>query len=425
MSAQQPVQGWEDGIGLRAYVEVIVKYKWLVLASLAVAVAVATVVNYFVLSPTYVSSVVVEFPEADGSGGLGLTSQGYREFAISGSVVDAVFQKHASNPDSDAVSGILSLLVGSDSGLVTVTASAQTADAAVELVSDWVGVFSQQTLALLEVQMDAQIAVATMALNELLVGLTNNENALAEFDRVSPLSLFEPQLLTIGDDFVTIGSRLDAFENDLIVREQRLRELTLFSIPTDETRLEILVAAIEVEPKTLSDQPGVVVLPGGNGSGAGVTSSEVTILNPVYLQISEQLVLTRIRVGTNRREAEILQGQIASLREEAARLRETSVTAKTERDRLERNLKEALVLYEPARAELDRLLRTQRLLPQMAVTEVVNDARRPDAPDTPNQLANIAISGTLAGVLGVILALSLNWYRDERSAEVSRPAAGS
>ena len=424
MSTQQPAHGLEEGIRLRAYVEVIVKYKWLVLASVAVAVALATVVNLFVLSPTYVSSVVVELPGADGSGGLGLTTQGYREFAISGPVVDAVLQQVGSNPGSSAASGKLSLLTEPDSGLVTVTASAQTADAAVELVTDWVGVFGQQTLALLEAQMDVKIAVAEVALDELLARLTDSEDALAKFDRVSPLSLFEPQLLTIGDDFVTIGSRLATFENDLIAREQRLRELTLFSIPTDETRLEILEAALESEPKTLDDQSGVVVLPGGNGSGAGVTSSEVTILNPVYLQLSEQLVLTRIRVGTNRREAEILQSQIVSLREEAVRLRDSSVTAKTERDRLQRNLNEALTLYRPAKSELDRLLNTQRLLPQMANPEVVNEARRPDAPVTPRKLINIATSGILAGMVGVILALILSWYRDERSAEVSRPATG-
>ena len=49
MSTQQPAHRLDDGIDLRAYVEVIVKYKWLVLASVAVAVAVTPVVNYLVL----------------------------------------------------------------------------------------------------------------------------------------------------------------------------------------------------------------------------------------------------------------------------------------------------------------------------------------------------------------------------------------
>ena len=135
-------------------------------------------------------------------------------------------------------------------------------------------------------------------------------------------------------------------------------------------------------------------------------------------------MLTRIRVGTNRREAEILQSQIGSLREEVTRLRDSSVPARTERDRLERNVKEALVLYDPVKAELGRLLHTKRLLPQMAVPEVVNEARRPDGLVTPRKLINIATSGTLGGVGGVILALSLSWYREERRAEVSQSAAG-
>ena len=124
-------------------------------------------------------------------------------------------------------------------------------------------------------------------------------------------------------------------------------------------------------------------------------------------------------MGTNRREAEILQSQIGSLREEVTRLRDSSVPARTERDRLERNVKEALVLYDPVKA----LLHTKRLLPQMAVPEVVNEARRPDGLVTPRKLINIATSGTLGGVGGVILALSLSWYREERRAEVSQSAA--
>ena len=432
MSTQQPAHRLDDGVDLRAYVGVIVKYKWLVLVSVAVAVAVTTVFNYVVLSPTYRASVVVELPRADGSDGLGLTPQGYREFAISGPVVDAVRQQVGSNPDSSPASGSFTLQLETSSRLVTVTASAQTADAAVEMVTEWVSVFRQQTLALLEAQMDVQLAAAVAELNELLVGLTDSEDALADFDRVSPLSFVELPRASTEDDLmavnlprlVAVDPRLIAIEDDLFSREQRLRELTLFSIPTDETRQEILEAALESEPPTLGDQSGVVVLPGGNDSGAGVTSSEVTILNPVYLQLSEQLVLTRIRVGTNRREAEILQSQIGSLQEEVARLRETTVTAKTERDRLQRNLNEALALYEPAKSELDRLLNTKRLLPQMAISEVVSEAQRPNAPVTPRKLINIAISGILAGVAGVGLALSLNWYRVGRPAEGSPPTAG-
>ena len=77
--------------------------------------------------------------------------------------------------------------------------------------------------------------------------------------------------------------------------------------------------------------------------------------------------------------------------------------------------------YDPAKAELGRLLHTKRLLPQIAVPEVVNEARRPDAVVTPRKLINIATSGTVGGV---ILALSLSWYREERRAEVSQSAAG-
>ena len=428
MSTQQPVHRWEDGIDLRQYLEAIVRYKWLVLMTIVVAVAVATIVNFLVLSPTYRSSIVVSLPSADGSDGLGLTPQGYMAFAISGLVVDAVRQQVGSNPDPGAASGTFALESEPSSGLVTITASAQTADAAVGLARVWADVFRQQTLALLQAQLDTQIAVADVTLNERLVELTDSEDALADFARISPLSLTEPMLVSTEDGIVVVGSRLAVAENlsvtetDLVTREQRLRELLLFSIPTDETRQEILEAALELESPTLNDQPGVVVLSGGGDSGAGVTSSEVTILNPVYLQLSEDLALTRIRVGTNRRETEILRSQIVSLQEEVARLRDATVTARRERSRIERDVKESISLYEPAKAELDRLLHIQRRLPQMASPEVVHQAQRPGAPVKPHKMTNIAIAGVLAGLAGVVLALGLSSYRGVRRTDATSPA---
>ena len=51
MTAQQPAHGLDDGSDLRAYVEAVIRYKWLILGIVAGVMAVTAIVNYFLLSP--------------------------------------------------------------------------------------------------------------------------------------------------------------------------------------------------------------------------------------------------------------------------------------------------------------------------------------------------------------------------------------
>ena len=148
-----------------------------------------------------------------------------------------------------------------------------------------------------------------------------------------------------------------------------------------------------------------------------MTSSEVTILNPVYLQLSQELALVRVTLVGDRREAEILQDQTSSLQGEIDQLSETVVSAKSERNRLDRTVLEVTAQYEPAREELDRLLDVERRTPQLARPAVVNEAQRPNTPIAPRKAANISISGILAIIGGVVIALIIGWYRSGHVAE--------
>jgi len=403
VTTQQNSHTWDDGIDLREYIGVIFRRKWLILVLAVLAIAVAGILSYMVLPPTYESSLVVSLPAADGGDGFGMNPQAYEEFAASPSVEAAVEQSLGSQPNPGRFAARYDTQLDQNARLLTVRTSARTAQEALLAATLWTDAFYGEVLAAFQEQITREKVVAQRAVEDLLVEVTKAEDVRATFDKENPISLME--------------TRLSSMESELVDDERRFRELTLFSIPTDEARLAFLEDFLSIEPETLSGSLTGVVAP-EQSSGAGVTSSDITILNPVYLQLSQDLAATRTRLVTSQKEAETLEDRISSLQDEADRLRNTVVTAKAERNRLDRNQKEIEALYEPARSELDRLLAIEPRLPELARPRVVSKPTLPAAAVAPRKGLNMALSGVVAILLGVVIAFFLEWYRGEQPAAV-------
>ena len=297
MSAQQPIETWDDGIDLRFYVDVLSRFKWLIAGVTAAAIAVAAFLSYVVLSPSYESSVVVALPAAGGEAGLGMTPLGYEEFAVSDAVLGAVRQNLGFDQNPGQLPGSYDVQLRQDGGLLLITASAGTAEESFQLANQWVSGFNEKVLTLLEGQLGRQQAALNQALAELLGELENAKETLATMDQETSLSL--------------MGSRLSRMEQELVRDEGRLHELTTNLIPTDDAKVSFLQESLASQPQTLSGTLGGVTLP-EEGAGAGVVSSNVTLLNPVYLQLSQDLAVTRTRLVTNQSEADNLRQRIPS-----------------------------------------------------------------------------------------------------------------
>ena len=399
MITQQPSQTGDDEGDFRLHIDVLIQQKWLILGLIFVSVVVTGILSYVVLPSTYESSVVVSLPPADGTDGMGMTGEGYREFAISDAVKSALRQKFGPNPTSDPLPGRYDAQLDQNAKLLTVTATARTSNEVSQLANLWVEAFRQQTQAFIEQQLAIQKDAAQLAVENLLTNLTGTEDAFAQFDRGNPISLMEARLSTLEEEMVGI--------------EARLRELTRSSVPIDVARLAFLGDALSKEPETLSGSPGIVGLP-EQGSGASVTASDIIVLNPVYLRLSQDLAETRTRLGTNQKELELLDDRISSLQDDIDQLRDKVISSKAERNRLSRDLQEAKALYSPARSDLDRLLGIEQRLPELSQLDVVSNPVLPDTPVAPREVLNVALAGGLAALLGVFIAFFLEWYRGDR-----------
>src|SRR5690606_21882031 len=239
--------------------------------------------------------------------------------------------------------------------------------------------------------------------------LTAAERDLQEWESVYEAAREALDTFDSSVNLSFLEARLARLQEALVEAEARLRDLTQNTIPADEARLEALERALADQPEMLGENGKRVVVPSGD-SPAGVTAADVTMLNPVYLQLNQDLVATRTRLATNRRSVELLQEQLEQLPAEIEYLRSALIAYRTERARLERELNTLTPMVDQARAKRDSLLALQRQAADLIVPAIVADPVLPEAPVAPRKLLNMALAGFVAAFVGVGAALFIEFW---------------
>lgn len=388
-----PVQAWEDEIDLRQLIESIWRRRWFIASLVIAAVAATGVLSYFVLPPRYESSITVDLlvPQATE---LGLNPAVFEALATSNRVLEAMVQLGFLDMTPDRVRGSIAVSLSKDSRLLTVTTRAQSASQAQQLAVLWYEAFRQEAGAYAQerVAQRLDVAEAELAARESMYSAARD--ALNAFDSTVMLPVME--------------ARLESLQAELVEAEERLRTLTQSTIPADEARLQAIQLALAEQPQVLGASSHVMVVPAVD-SGAGVTTSDVTMLNPVYLQLSQDLASTQARLVTNRRSAELLATVVAELPAQIEALQASLIAYREERARLEREVNALKPMVDEARAQRDTLLALQRAA-DAAVPAVVSDPALPSAPVAPRKLLNMALAGFLAAFVGVFGALVMDFW---------------
>ncbi|MBO8140895.1 MAG: hypothetical protein H0Z37_01770 [Firmicutes bacterium] len=384
-----PAEAWDDEIDLRQLVESLWRRRRLIIGLTVMAVLVAGVLSFLVLPPSYESSITVALPAADGQQ-VGMGPRAYEAFALSNRVLQSMIRLGSLDVTPVALESVMDSKLDVEPRLLTIPVRARTPEEAQELARLWYQAFVSETEAYVAAQIDEQLTVAEQNLAEWDSRLNAALLALSEFESATPLAVLE--------------SRLDRLQQDLVNVESRLRELNHTSIPTDEARMMALEEVLSQESEVIAGAGENVVLPVVD-QRAGVTASGVTILNPMFLQLNQDLSSTRTRLATNRRAAELLQEQATVLPAEIDRLRSEIVSLKEQLMRLQREIDAVQPLADEARRERDRLLDLKRRIQQVATAPVSDDPPLPESPVSPRKMLNMAVAGVLAVFVGVGVAL--------------------
>ena len=473
MTAPQPRPEWDDSIDLRKWVDALIRYKFLIVGIVVVAVGVAALFSYLVQTPRFESTAGAVLPPANGECGLGFSLRGYQELATSTAVIEKMRQKlglalapalvrNQLKVSTEEGEGYISITtfrqagkapfqVATDRGerLISVTASGETGEEAFQLATQWIQSYDEQVQTVILRQFTDFKHEATLRIELLLPELALVEDRLTRFDRLAPVSssgcegnqglrekVFTGPSETLGGGgFVEISAtnrnyldltrrllllRLSSLEQGLVDGETLLRELTGSTISIDEARLSFLKDALEAEPRLLT---GSVNSSGGaaDDSDGKATTGEEMILNPVDLRLAEDQAETRVRLATSRKEAETLKAQNANLREELHELGKKLAEANAIENKLDRRVARFRKAYDPARAELDRLEEIEPRLATISSLSAIREPSLPTSPVAPQRTRTIMLAGVLGLMLGVFAALLLEFYR---STSPSRPSGG-
>lgn len=392
-----------EEISLRELIEVLLRRKWLILSLVAAAMVGAGIVSYAVLPPRYESRITVDLSavayqplvserqvvngggRANGEEELGTPTVAYSTFAASNRVREAMVRLGSLDMTPAALEGALSFQFSPESGLLTVTASAPDAAVAQRLARIWYDAFASELLRYVQERTGQLLAAAEGELAQWESRLAEAQRALDEFESRVSVSL--------------TASRVEQLESELTAAEATLRTLVQQVIPADEARLQALEAALAEQPVVLDDGGARVLVPVVDAqSGAAVVS--VSLVNPVYVQVLQEIVSVRARLAANRRSAELLQVQLEQLLAEIADLREELVRQRQEWTRLSRDVAFYSSFVEEARARRDAILALQRLAQDTTVPPIISDPSLPDAPVGPQTLLNVVLAGVLAGFVG-------------------------
>jgi len=393
-------EGYEE-IDLWELFMVLIKRFKLIAALFLVAVITAVIFNFFIFSPVYQSSLVLALPSG---GKVGTNADGYLELAQS----PATFRRikdtlgFAENVDILRRHFKVELQRKVENGrpiseFIKVTVSAEAPELPVAYCNAWLEAFDHEVLFFMEEKLTREKSLAAQVLKQRTEELAQAEEELGAFDRNNPISLKENELRVL--------------ENELVQGEQTLRELQM-AIPTDEARLKFLEETLAKEKETLTGNVGGTVYP--DSSAAGVTSANVTILNPVYLNISQDLATTRARLVANQEKAKLLVKKNEDIQKKIEETREKIVSWKLERERLVRNETEAKRLYDEARGEYEAYLQTESNLLSLAKSRVVVEPALPQRPVGPRKLFNTALAGILGLFAGVMTAFFVEWVTQEK-----------
>lgn len=418
----------DDEIDLRVYAELLWRARYVIVGVTLGAALVAFVLSRFFLPKVYEASalVVVESPvtldrgqvamrlRPDGALVLdeqpvapvqvvSLTPAGYQEI-VESDAFRTLLRQQIANPSSGLSQPDLTLRarVVPQTSILELTVEASRPDWAAEWVNQAAALLLKEAEQLNEARMSRALELLERQLEQSRKALEDAQARLQTFIEQGPpverLRNEQSVKLKIMGDF-----------------EAKIASLNT-ALASETKKLESLRARLAQQPRTVTLRRALLPyssgVPTADGSRAaapaqGVTQLQYEELNPVYVQLQEQVATQEATVAALNAEKQSLEAALADLAKELQEL--SSELARTEAelqdltwqaDAARRNYETALSQYEAQRTMLAARIGSSSLT-------LVRPATPPEAPARPKVLLNSVVAGFLAlmvSVVGVFVA---------------------
>ncbi len=384
-------------IDLRRYIEIVWKWRLVIILLTASAVAASAVFSFFVLSPIYETKVTL-FVTNVAQNQQSASTTGNTSVADTVSRIPAMtlntYMSQITSPyllDRVAVAvGVPGLASSSLGSMVTAQVLKDTSliEVRVQNTDKTLGVKIANTIASEFVQYVSEMNQARMSKS--LAFLAEQETVLKKDLAAAYAEL--SQIQAKPDNAASIARELST-KNQVIVR---LRE-NIAELQTEITLLTASVRQLDQEiaatPKTTGGDPA-------NGSGS---------LNPAYqslvtarAQKASELADSSARLAALNQEVFSLEGSVADLEGKLVVAQNAEAIAKANASRLESTL--SLLNSKMVEAQMAHSLNLGE-----ASISVVSPAMEPRSPVKPRKMVNMAVAGVLGGFVSVLLVFVLEY----------------
>lgn len=414
MSIQYPTDEFEDRISLKLYVDTLLNRKLLILGVMAGAIFIASIFGFLIRNDAYTSSAIIAVPGhwgIDPASGTqiktlhGWSQQAYKEFALSNTVLDEV-SNQTGTPTKD-LRGSYTINMDTGGSLLMISATSDTNERALRLTNEWIDAYHKMALLTLRAETIKIMDHKTSELETLTQAFTAAQTSLNDFEKDAQISLDE--------------TNLAALEPELVRRRMRIQELELIT-PVYKKDIAFTELLLESEPKTLGTTSGVSSIIDMRPSDV-LSVGEVTILNPVFLTMSERLTEVRANLINAETELETLGPSISQLEQEIQKLANGIIDKKSTQQILWLTLEIKQSAYEIGISAYELLLTQNMLIQELSNAKVISDTIVEAPRILRKNITLIGFAGLLGLILGIVAAFTIQRYKNE--SDLSNKIEGS
>lgn len=409
---QEP-EPFADEIDLRQYLQILLSHwPWIVIATI-VGAAIAGIVSFFVISPTYEATALVaitppkylmEFsPEFRAVAQERLQTEiygTYPEFAKSDELLQEVSIALADEigikpPDVGSLRGQMSVQASREVGLISLSARGSSPERVAAIVNVWAELYVQLLNRLYGGQEDDYDFFASQ-LELTLDDLEAAQQALADFRARDPSALLSSELaaqIDAMDNYLAAQNSIEQQQQTIESWRQQLSSESSSKTASQADALTTLLMQLEAFG-TIKEavQPQLQV-------SLEQIAEERTVAEQIaYLNGLEEFLQSR--------SAEI-DAQVAELQPEILRRQQELQAATNEAERLSQEVKIAKSLHESLALKAEEARIT--LESQTGIAQVASKAAIPQSPVAPQKLFNVAMGAALGLMVGLALVVLLEF----------------
>lgn len=362
----------------------LLKKNWVLLTLITLGAGLLAFIIIVIIPPVYETNVSVYFP----TGETFMTLPAYTSFAQNRQVEKSIQEKlhlELENPSLNLSKAITATLQEKDR-LLKIAVHAKDPILTEKIATEWYISYTDELRKFMQSTISKNLEASKNNVNSRYRDFQNARNKLTEFEKDYSVSLLQATLKSLEDEKVTY--------------DRRIRELKTNVIEIDETKLKLLKEQESKEVKILND----------NKSSAPHLADEISIINPLYLEIKGKLLEIELQLTANKAELKALEENSQKLAKEIEQLRQEVVQLKETSLRLKQEVATTNLFYEEARKQYEALFAKQWEQTEAALPQLIYGPNTEDNPVSPKKTMNVAIALFLGFFLGLMYIYMKEMY---------------